>query len=276
MKPTMKNPLVSICIPAYNAAAYIGDTLRSVLAQTYQNLEIIVCDDCSVDNTIEIAKSFTDKRIAVYKNEQNLGNTINYNRVLGYANGKYIKLLCADDLIAPECIARQVAIFEENTDNDIALVACHRHIIDAAGKRLFTKKCCIRGYMNGKQAVRMSILHGTNIFGEPGVALLRRDILAKTAGLIVPYCNDFELWCKMLLHGAVFVVDESLFSFRIIPTSVSAKTALGQAKIMKEYFTTLYKNSNYGIARSTLVVGKILAVILCIVRNAVFRFANKT
>ena len=69
----MEQPLVSVCIPAYNNAAYIKDTIDSILRQTYTNLELVICDDNSKDDTVEVIESIKDSRIKLIKNEKNLG-----------------------------------------------------------------------------------------------------------------------------------------------------------------------------------------------------------
>ena len=75
-------PLVSVCIPAYNNEEYIAQTINNILGQSYKNIELIIVDDNSMDNTLDVIKSFTDKRIKVYKNESNLGMAGNWNRCL--------------------------------------------------------------------------------------------------------------------------------------------------------------------------------------------------
>jgi glycosyltransferase involved in cell wall biosynthesis len=93
--------LVSILMTAYNREKYIAEAIESVLASSYKNFELIIVDDCSKDNTVEIAKQYAikDDRIKLYVNEQNLGDYPNRNKAASYAKGKYIKYLDADDLI---------------------------------------------------------------------------------------------------------------------------------------------------------------------------------
>lgn len=269
-------PLVSICIPCYNAAPFIGETLQSVLAQTYANLEIIICDDQSKDNTVEVAKTFIDSRISIHENERNLGSSGNYNQALSYANGKYVKLLCADDVVAPDCIEKQVRAFEENADKNIALVTAEKRIINEKGKYLFTKKFPGKGFFEGKKAVRKSVRNGTNIFGEPGLPLMKTEVLRQTSGVIedkyFTYCNDFDLWCKMLLLGNLFVINEPLFSFRIVSTSTTSGTGWRQAKVMKDYFTLLYNQKQHSISKPALLLGKLMVNVMTFARNMVYKF----
>ena len=76
----MNNPLVSICIPAYNSAPFIERTIRSALKQTYDNIEVVVVDDCSSDNTVQVVQSIEDERVRLICNESNLGMTGNWNK----------------------------------------------------------------------------------------------------------------------------------------------------------------------------------------------------
>lgn len=101
-------PKVSICIPNYNYGKYIGDTIQSILNQTYKNFELIIVDDASTDNSIEVINSFNDPRISVYVNECNIGITANWNRCLGYVTGEYIAIFHSDDIYHREIIEHEV------------------------------------------------------------------------------------------------------------------------------------------------------------------------
>jgi len=273
----MLQPLVSICIPCYNAALFITETIQSVLNQTYANLEIIICDDQSKDNTLAIIKQFKDPRISIYVNEKNLGGSGNYNRVLSYATGTYVKLLCADDMITPNCIAKQVEAFETHVHDHIAFVTAHKNIINETGKRLFTKKFDGEGVIDGRKAIIKSVRSGTNIFGEPGLPLIKRDILMKTTGVTedpyFTYCNDLDLLLKLLLHGNLYVLDETLFSFRIVKTSITSKSNWHQARVVKDYFTLIAQNRAYGISKKNLLIGKFMVDLMTLARNIILKLA---
>src|SRR5271167_5086337 len=113
-------PLVSILIPAYNAEAWISDTLESAIAQTWQRKEIIVVDDGSKDQTAEVARRFASRGVAVVSKE-NQGAAATRNHALRLAQGDYIQWLDADDLLSPDKIERQFAALREGDGKRILL-----------------------------------------------------------------------------------------------------------------------------------------------------------
>ena len=105
----MNKGLVSIIMPSYNTAKYIGESIRSVQNQTYENWELIIIDDCSTDNSEEILKKYSleDNRICYLKNEKNSGAAVSRNRGLRKAKGKWIAFLDSDDLWDKEKLEKQ-------------------------------------------------------------------------------------------------------------------------------------------------------------------------
>jgi len=97
--------LVSVLVTSYNRAKYISETIDSILSQTYPYFEIIVCDNCSTDNTMEVLKKYEgNPKIRIYQNQTNIGQFPNRNKIAGYANGEYLKYVDSDDLIYPTCL----------------------------------------------------------------------------------------------------------------------------------------------------------------------------
>ena len=109
-------PLVCICIPTYNAAASIRETLESILAQTYLNLTIHVSDNASTDETLKIVESISDRRIALHRHDVNIGGEGNFNRCIQFAEGKYTAIFHADDIYEPNMVTRQVAFLEADEE----------------------------------------------------------------------------------------------------------------------------------------------------------------
>ena len=110
----MSNDLVSIIMPSYNTGGYIKNSIESVLAQTYENWELIIVDDCSTDDTDSIVGQFSDKRIRYLKNEKNSGAAISRNYALREAKGRWIAFLDSDDLWLPEKLEKQIAFMKNN------------------------------------------------------------------------------------------------------------------------------------------------------------------
>ncbi|PIB36607.1 hypothetical protein BFP72_14955 [Reichenbachiella sp. 5M10] len=130
-------PLISIIVPAYNASRYIKQCLNSLLVQTYDNIEILVADDGSIDNTKSLINQYSDTRVKKYHNTTNLGVVATRNKLISLASGDYIVLQDSDDWSAPSRIEKQVAAF----DQDKGLVACGTGFnkVDNKNKVLFSK-----------------------------------------------------------------------------------------------------------------------------------------
>jgi glycosyltransferase involved in cell wall biosynthesis len=113
-------PVFSICIPSYNSAAIIGETLDSVFAQTFGDFEVVIVDDASTDGTDAFVRSLGDERVRLERNPVNLGYAANIARCTALARGTYVYLLGNDDLLSPVALERTLAAFE--SDPDVALV----------------------------------------------------------------------------------------------------------------------------------------------------------
>jgi len=127
-------PYVSIGLPVYNGERFLTETLDSLLAQTFENFELVISDNASTDRTQEICEDYAakDRRIRYYRNDQNLGAVRNYNRVFELSTGKYFKWAAHDDLCAPVLIKRCVEVL----DGEPSVVICYAraNIIDERGR----------------------------------------------------------------------------------------------------------------------------------------------
>lgn len=124
-------PLVSVIMPAYNAELYIEEAVRSVLNQSYTELEVIVVDDCSTDRTVDRLKNIKSDRLKVYHNENNAGIAYTTNRCIKFAKGRYFALLDDDDIAEPERLELQVDYLEKHSD--IAILGGRTTWIDENG-----------------------------------------------------------------------------------------------------------------------------------------------
>jgi glycosyltransferase involved in cell wall biosynthesis len=223
---TTARPLVSIAIPLYNNERFIAGTIESVLAQTMPDFELLIYDDHSTDNSLEIARSYPDRRIRVVSSDRNLGPEANWNRAISEVRGAWVKLLCADDLIFPECLEKQVDVFLGSQSAGVSMVSCQRTIIDSDGKTLIKKVNFIDGgRKEPSELVRKMVRMGTNIIGEPVCGLYPAALIGKTLGYSarIPYTIDLDFWAQLLRLGDLWMIDEPLCAFRISSASWSSR-----------------------------------------------------
>src|SRR5262245_12964431 len=111
----MSNPTVSFIVPCYKLAHLLPECVNSILGQTFSDLEILIMDDCSPDNTGEVARSFTDPRVKYVRNDPNLGHLRNYNKGIGLTKGEFVWLISADDCLRrPYIVERYVEVMRKN------------------------------------------------------------------------------------------------------------------------------------------------------------------
>ncbi len=223
----MEKPLVSVCIPAYNNAAYITETIESVLNQTYENLELVICDDQSKDNTVEVIESINDPRIRVVKNEKNLGMSGNWNNCLKHCKGEFIKLICADDLLAETALEKEVQALIENPT--AVLAESDTVLVDLNGKKKgWYKRYKRSGMVNGKEIVRAGFF-SQNYFGAPLANTFRRSVIEEFGDFDTDfvYILDYELWVRLACQGDVFIIHEPLNFFRVRNDSNTGEVIAG-------------------------------------------------
>lgn len=187
---TLKNnkPLVSVLMTAFNREKYIAEAMESVLMSYYTNFELIVVDDCSIDNTVQIAKKYEqiDSRVKVYINETNLGDYPNRNKAASYATGKYIKYLDSDDVMYPHCLDVMVRSMEAFPNAGFGLSA--KPDIRSKYPVLLTPYEVYLEHFNG--------------FGHfdraPGSAIINLNAFKEVKGFIAKrWIGDTELWLRL-------------------------------------------------------------------------------
>jgi glycosyltransferase involved in cell wall biosynthesis len=203
----MHPPKVSVLIPTYNYAHFIGEAIESVLTQTFTDFELIILDDASTDNTDDVVAQYLhDPRIQYYKNDKNLGLVGNWNKALDLATGEYIKILCADDKFRPTLLERFVAVMDEH--KQVTLVVCNREVFGGASKILTLP---LKHYQKGRDMIN-STINSWDRIGEPTSTMFRRSDLEK-AGKFDPNKHQFidlDVWIRLLTIGDCYIVPEAL------------------------------------------------------------------
>lgn len=264
-------PRVSVGIPVYNAEKYIGAAIDSVLAQTYTDFELIVVDNCSTDGSASIVEAYDDPRIRFLRNETNIGAAGNWNRSMEEARGEYVKLVCADDLLRPECLAKQVAALDAHPE--AAFVSGHRDIVDAEGNVLIAARGPRRhGEIPPHEALRMVVRSGTNPFGEPATVLMRSTAREKAGNFTDErgWIIDVELWCRLLEHGSVVVLPDNVAGFRVSQESWSIGLARQQSRQARTWFVELREQHPDIVRPVDIAVGAANAWALAMGRRALY------
>jgi len=199
----MNEPLVSLILLSYNYERYIGDGIRSVLAQTYPHWELIVVDDASTDGSLEVIRSFSDPRIRLLPSERNLGPSGSYNRAYACCRGQYVGSLDADDFLAPRKLERQVEEFAAHPGVDV--LGTFVTEVDGAGQAVDGETAVWFNQDLDFDDVESWLMRNHLCHSS---ALLRRSAHDR-AGLLNPdlrVAADYELWLRGLAQGARFRV----------------------------------------------------------------------
>lgn len=223
-------PLVTVIMPAYNAASYIAESIESVRSQTVSDWELLIIDDCSNDDSFKIAQSYADHddRIKVMRNETNSGVALTRNRGIAMANGSFIAFLDSDDVWYPEKLNRQLECMERT---NAGISYCSYAIVDRNGKK------CKADYLVSDSVTYRQLLKKNCM--QCSAMLIRAEILKKIPFNTEFYHEDFVLGLD-ILHSGVKAAGcpEVLLAWRYIQNSRSfdkRKSAINRWKIYRSY-----------------------------------------
>ena len=215
-------PLVSVLIPAYNMEKYICCCIESALQQSHSNIEIILCDNASTDNTVSLASAYSDPRFQVFRNESNIGAIANFNKLLTLAKGDFVKFLEADDYLDPDCVKKLLAPLLN--DPESVMSCCGKYLIDSKGEIIGEHKKRRSEVISGRLVIKRLRQMG-NEFGTPSDVLFSKKAIEQ-AGVFDSafgnYLNDWDLWIRIAKHGRVCFVAEALAYVRRHPGQIGA------------------------------------------------------
>jgi glycosyltransferase involved in cell wall biosynthesis len=234
-------PRVTIAIPVYNKGKFLAETIESALDQTYEDVEILILDNCSTDNSWSVIESFEDPRLRKIRWPDNIGRAGNFNKSFELARGEFVKILDADDLLAPNCVEAQVRAFDQHGP-DVSMVVSQHDFISAKGRRLLRAKGVhgLRGYYSGRAAAEFAVRAAGNPFGTESTSLLRTCAARQHPWRETDY--EIDLYFRMFALGALVVVPESLVKVRLNGDSHSSKHAAtyanGYERSVSEFIQT--------------------------------------
>lgn len=217
----MKSPLVSVIIPNYNHAPYLKERIDSVLNQTFQDFEVIILDDCSPDNSVEVIEQYRNNPHVshIIINEQNTGNTfIQWERGINLAKGEYIWIAESDDVAEPQLLSSLTAQLEKHHDASVAF--CHSRLIDGEG-HLLSEQNTMNPAQPGQVTIddSLTFLRHLLIFNyiyNASMVVFRRDVYDKANPDYrkFRYCGDWHFWGSICSEGRIIEVHDMLSRFR--------------------------------------------------------------
>lgn len=238
--------LISVVLPVYNAENYLPDAIESILNQTYSNLELIIINDGSTDESLNIMKQWyeKDQRIKIISRE-NKGLIYSLNEGINIAKGEFIARMDADDISLPTRLEKQLAYL---TQNQLDICGCHYFEINECGElsglRLVPKNqdmitICLASavpFAHPSVLIRKSFLEINRLYYGEGVA---------------KYAEDLDLWIRMYSNKASFGnVNEILFKYRIVKNSLSRTKRNKIICDSKKLYSNYYKNQKNNIYES--------------------------
>lgn len=227
-------PRVTVLMPVYNGEPYIGQSIRSILDQTYTDFEFLIIDDGSTDTSIQTIQSFNDPRIRLVQNEHNLGQTATLNRGLELARGEFVARIDQDDLSHPSRLAEQVSYLDNHPN--ITLVSAQTTAINSNGDTVFAFN-----YPEEHAKLHWLLLTECPIFHSSVV--FRRDSVKNNFGgynSTFSYCQDYELWSRIAFKSQIANLPIVLNYWRVHPEATSSN--LKGSLVEQEPHTTSYNN----------------------------------
>lgn len=225
----MQEPLVTICVPTYNGARYLSEALRCIEMQTYRNIEVVLCDDASSDETPSILKEYARCRsnVRLYRNSCNLGMVGNWNACAAYARGEFVKFLFQDDIIHPDAVA---ALVDRALATNSVLTACRRElrfesddVSHQIRKNLLRHAVHMESFQSQAEyfeprefATEIALQPTSNLFGEPTAVLFSTAAFRRGRPFdnrLIQIC-DADLFNRLALRGRISFVPERLAMFR--------------------------------------------------------------
>lgn len=230
----MSKPAISVILPVYNGAAHLRSSIDSVLKQAHRDFEFLVCDDGSSDDSVAIVQSFTDDRIRLLRNEENIGLFPTLNKLIRLAEAPLIRLWSQDDIMKPHCLAVEQAFW--NRYPVLGMSFCLRDHIDADGKTIRTTGRRTSQILSPDQVAQASFYHGS-LPGNISTVMLRRKVLDHV-GLFredMHYAGDYELWTRISSGYDTGMVAPALIDLRFHRGQLSRQPRVIGAKIREDH-----------------------------------------
>lgn len=245
----MEDLKISVLMPTYNAEKYIGEAINSVLNQTYQNFELLICDDASTDSTKNIIEEFTDPRIIKFFNTKNKRKPETCNFLFSQCSGNLVTIHDADDISLPLRFEKIVNFFSKNDDVYMCGHDMQRMKEDGTLLPIYRRKA--ESYID--------IIENMDCYNSDGDSsiFIRKEVVNKIGGLLRPYFQnnmDYDLALRMIEKYKSSNICEVLFLYRNNPKSIS-KDIVDYKKLATQDMTKFFAKERKARGRDSLMDG---------------------
>ena len=206
--------LISIVMPVYNCSEYIQDCIKSILLQSYTNWELIIIDDCSTDNTVELISNFSDHRIKLYKNNRNIGLAASLNSCIALAEGEFIARMDGDDIMTIQRLEVQYNYLTNNSNVDV--VGGLAYLIGRNNEILGFKK-----YLKPRNFIQLLLVQG--VFIHPTIMGKKNWFQKHMYDPSINRAQDLELWIRSYDSSNFKNIDEYLIYYREVGNDYKEK-----------------------------------------------------
>lgn len=202
---TAGTPLISVLMTAYNREDYIAEAIESVLASSYTHFELIIVDDCSMDNTVNVAKGYAEKddRIRVYINDKNLKDYPNRNKAAGYAKGKYLKYCDSDDKLFDWTLGYCVEMMEKYPNAGMGLLKLNKNVSEE--------------YLRPTESITMNFFEHSILGIGPSGTVIRRSSFEQVGRYKPQYGVPSDMYFNLAMAASfpIVLLDKVFFYYRI-------------------------------------------------------------
>lgn len=238
----MKSPLVTVFIPVYNCETYIADSLESILNQTYKNLEVLLVNDGSTDNSVGVIKKYNDSRIRIVNNEENRGIPYTRNVGLREATGEYLVIMDSDDISLPDRIEKQVKHLEANPSLDV-VGSNYIKFNDKSERKISSS-------LKTPEEVKAMLLFFSPL-SNPSSAVrmktVRDNNLTYNEEFFV--AQDYDFWAQLSKKGNLAVLPDFLLKYRSGHENITKTSKRDKVEKRKKIINAIHEDllAFYGI-----------------------------
>ncbi len=241
--------MISIFVPLYNASAFITQTLQSILDQTFQDWEVLVLDDCSTDDSFEVAKIFAQKdtRFTILRNDKNLGMMQNWNKGIDLCKHEFFVKLDADDIWENTFLEKSYNIMQQNSN--VALIFTKFVNIDQDNQKIPNSEIILPEFAQNKAFNTVELVKSgedkmlAHSILRQGLSLIRKEVFEKIGKYRflltekTQASTDTEFYFRVGCHYDIFCIDETLYLYRVHDKSISQTDIAGNLATQKMYET---------------------------------------